>query len=116
MIGCLRTCVGKQPIIALYFDAEPVLKFYNLEARPIKQAMHRVPVHMQDEVDRQRELMLEHIIQPYASPWPCNIVLVKKDRSRHFCIDFSCRIDQDTYLLLKINRSLNQLVGSKWCS
>ena len=33
MIGCLRTRVRKQPIIALYFDSELVLKFYNLEAR-----------------------------------------------------------------------------------
>ena len=33
MIGYLRTRVRKQPIIALYFDSETVLKFYNLEAR-----------------------------------------------------------------------------------
>ena len=33
MIGCLRTRVGKQPIIALYFESENELKFYNLEAR-----------------------------------------------------------------------------------
>ena len=33
MIGCLRTCVRKQPIIALCFKSETVLKFYNLEAR-----------------------------------------------------------------------------------
>ena len=33
MIGCLRTRVRKQPIIALYFESETVLKFYNLEAR-----------------------------------------------------------------------------------
>ena len=32
MIGCLRTRVRKQPIIALYFEFETVLKFYNLEA------------------------------------------------------------------------------------
>ena len=32
MIGCLRTRVRKQPIIALYFEPEIVLKFYNLEA------------------------------------------------------------------------------------
>ena len=31
MIGCLRTRVRKQPIIALYFEFEIVLKFYNLE-------------------------------------------------------------------------------------
>ena len=33
MIGCLRTRVRKQPIIALYFESDTVLKFYNLEAR-----------------------------------------------------------------------------------
>ena len=32
MIGCLRTRVRKQPIIALYFESELILKFYNLEA------------------------------------------------------------------------------------
>ena len=32
MIGCLRTRVRKQPIIALYFESETVLQFYNLEA------------------------------------------------------------------------------------
>ena len=32
MIGCLRTRVRKQPIFALYFEFETVLKFYNLEA------------------------------------------------------------------------------------
>ena len=33
MIGCLRTRVHKQPIIALYFESENELKFYNLKAR-----------------------------------------------------------------------------------
>ena len=32
MIGCLRTRVRKQPIIALYFEFEDELKFYNLNA------------------------------------------------------------------------------------
>ena len=32
MIGCLRTRVRKQPIIALYFESETVLRFFNLEA------------------------------------------------------------------------------------
>ena len=36
MIGCLGTSVRKQPIIALYFESETVLKFYNLEARTNK--------------------------------------------------------------------------------
>ena len=34
MIGCLRTRVRKQPIIALYFESETVLKFYNLGTWP----------------------------------------------------------------------------------
>ena len=33
MIGCLRTRVRNQPIIALYFESENELKLYNLEAR-----------------------------------------------------------------------------------
>ena len=33
MIGCLRTRVRKQPIIALYFESENELKIYNFEAR-----------------------------------------------------------------------------------
>ena len=32
MIGCVRTRVRKQPIIALYFESAIGLKFYNLEA------------------------------------------------------------------------------------
>ena len=32
MIGCLRAPVHKQPIIALYFESENEVKFYNLEA------------------------------------------------------------------------------------
>ena len=39
MIGCLRTRVRKQPIIALHFESENVLKFYYLEAR-FKKKIH----------------------------------------------------------------------------
>ena len=35
MIGCLRTRIRKQPIIALYFESETVLKCYNIEARAV---------------------------------------------------------------------------------
>ena len=36
MICYLRTHVCKQPIIALYFELETVLKFYNLDASPLE--------------------------------------------------------------------------------
>ena len=32
MVGCLRTRVRKHPIIALYFELETVLKFYDIGA------------------------------------------------------------------------------------
>ena len=41
MIGCLRTRVRKQPIIALYFESENVLRFYNLEARWKQTLQHK---------------------------------------------------------------------------
>ena len=89
--------------------------------RPIKQAMHRVPVHMQDELDRHIDLMLDNdIIQPLASPWASAIVLVKKkDGSRRFCIDYRCLNDvtvKDAYPLPRIDEFLDQLAGSKWFS
>ena len=43
MIGCLRTRVRNQPIIALYFESENELKFYNLEATGISETMLILP-------------------------------------------------------------------------
>ena len=89
--------------------------------RPIKQAMRRAPVHMQDVVDRQIDLMLEHdIIQFSASPWASATVLVKKkDGSKRFCIDYRHLNDvtvKDGYPLMRTDESLDQLAGSRWFS
>ena len=55
MIGCLRTRVRKQPIIALYFEFESEIKFYNLEAR---------------QVAKTQTLMMDNVIKyHYASLW-----------------------------------------------
>ena len=41
MLGCMRTRVRKQPIIALYFEFENVLKIYNLKTwNQYKQVPH----------------------------------------------------------------------------
>ena len=37
MIGCLRTLVRNQPIIALYFESENEFKFHSLEVRMFHQ-------------------------------------------------------------------------------
>ena len=56
------------------------------DAVPIKQPMRSVPVHLQEEVNKQLDMMLENdIIQPSTSPWASGIVLVKKkDGTKQF--------------------------------
>ena len=43
---CLRTRVGKQPIIALYSESETVRKFYNLEAWFVSSVSPTVFIHV----------------------------------------------------------------------
>ena len=91
------------------------------EARPIKQPMRRIPVHLRDEVDQQIDRMLEeNIIQPSTSPWASGIVIVKKkDGTSRFCVDYRRLNDvtiKDAYPLPRIDESLDQLAGSKWFS
>ena len=40
-------CVRKQPIIALYYESETVLKFYNLEASKWSNSEKSVHIHIQ---------------------------------------------------------------------
>ena len=55
-------------------------------AQPIKQPSRRLPVHMNEEADKQIEDMLKkEVIQPSSSPWATCIVMVqKKDGSKRF--------------------------------
>jgi len=60
--------------------------------------------------------MLEHgIIEPAASPWASNVVLVKKkDGMLRFCIDYrklNSVTYKDSYLLRLIDNCLNALSG-----
>ena len=65
--------------------------------------------------------MLEYgIIEPAASPWASNVVLVKKkDGSLRFCVDYR-RLNsityKDSYPLPLIDNCLNALSGSSWYS
>jgi len=61
--------------------------------------------------------MLEHdVIEPAASPWCSNVVVVKKkDGTMRFCIDYRRTnelIRKDKFLLPKIGRCLDRLGGS----
>ena len=60
------------------------------------------------------------IIEPAASPWASNVVLVrKKDNSLRFCIDYrqlNSVTVQDSYPIPLIDNCLNALQGSSWFS
>lgn len=91
------------------------------DARPIKQPLRRVPVHMQEEVEKQIDQMLsDGVIQPSSSPWASGIVLVrKKDGTRRFCVDYRRLNDvtiKDAYPLPRVDESLEQLAGPSWFS
>ena len=55
--------------------------------RPIRQPLRRHPLQHLEAIDRKVEEMHRHnIIEPAASPWASNVVLVeKKDGSLGFC-------------------------------
>ena len=65
--------------------------------------------------------MLKHgIIEPAASPWASNVVLVKKkDGTLRFCVDYR-RLNavtyKDSYPLPLTDNCLNALSGSSWYS
>ena len=59
--------------------------------RPTRQALRRHPRAHLHEIDRQvDELQQNDFIEPAASPWASNVVLVKKkDDSYRLCVDYS---------------------------
>ena len=89
--------------------------------RPVRQQLRRHPITHLDVIDHQVNEMLEHdIIEPAASPWASNVVLVrKKDGSYRFCVDYR-RVNavtyQDAYPLPHIDTCLNSLSGAGYFS
>jgi len=82
--------------------------------RSIRQALRRHPCKYLDGIDEQLEEVKAHgIIEPAASPWASNVVLVrKKDNSLRFCIDYRQpkRITvQDSYPIPLMDNCLNAL-------
>ena len=88
---------------------------------PIRQPLRRHPFKYLGIIDNHVEEMKKHgIIEPAASPWASNVVLVKKkDNSLRFCIDYrqlNRVTTQDSYPLPLIDNCLNALQGSVWFS
>ncbi len=88
---------------------------------PIRQSVWRMPQLRCQEAKKLLDDMLgRSVIQPSSSPWASPVVLVlKKDGSLHFCIDYrkvNSVTRKDAYPLPRVDDTLDILAGSKWFS
>ena len=105
--------IGRTDLVEYHIDTG--------DNRPIRQPLRRHPFQHLEWIDKEVEEMRKYgIIEPAASPWASNVVLVKKkDGTLRFCIDYR-RLNsvtrQDSYPLPLINNCLNALSKSSWYS
>ena len=87
-----------------------------VDDKPLKEWFWRIPPYMVDEALAHVKEMLEAgAICPSQSPW-CNawVLVHKKDRGLHFCIDFhklNARTKKNSSLLPWIQEAIESLVG-----
>ena len=85
-------------------------------SEPFKERFRHIPPPLLEEVHTSLRDMLEAAaIHPSQSPWCKVVVLVqKKDRTLHFCVDFRCLNTwmKDSYPLLHIQEALESMAGS----
>ena len=89
--------------------------------RPIRRRLCCHPVAQLETIDKQvDELMRHYLVEPAASPWASNVVLVrKKDSSHRLCVDYRVLNSvtyQDTYPLPHIDTCLGLMDGAVWFS
>ena len=89
--------------------------------RPVRQQLRRHPQAHLQFIDEEVKRMLDHdIIEPSASPWSANVVLVtKKTGKLRFCIDFrklNSLTYRDAYPIPKIDSCLDMLGGAQFFS
>ena len=89
-----------------------------IDDEPFKEWFWRIPLPMVEEVQTHlKKMLIVGTIHPSQSPW-CNAVLLvhKKDRGLHFCIDF-CKLNgrtkKDSYPLLQIQEAIESLLGAE---
>ena len=101
MIGCLQTRVCKQPITALYFESETVLKLYNLKAWMLSAIATKLPHRFQIIVLHLLEKQLQQKQQPFETLRNCasSSLLTVPDIMLSYVTYSNCRIR-----VLKIDR------------
>jgi len=91
------------------------------DRQPIRQPLRRHPVVHLEIIDQKVTDMLQHdIIEPAASPWVSNVVLVRKKNGVYrFCVDYrgvNSVTYQDSYPLPHTEACLNSLDSATWFS
>ena len=91
------------------------------DAKPIKQRPRRIPLKLREEVEKQKDKMLQDgIIEPSSSPWCSPIVLArKKDGSFRFCVDLRAvnSVTQNLpHPLPRIDDALDSLTEARYFS
>ncbi|KAK3726560.1 hypothetical protein QZH41_001964 [Actinostola sp. cb2023] len=85
------------------------------DTRPIKQPARRLPIHRRTEAEQHVQQMLKDgIVEPSSSAWASPIVLVKKDGSTRFCVDYRKLNDatiKDSYPLPVADSCFDTLAG-----
>ena len=90
------------------------------EATPVRLPARRLPFQQRREVHELLDKMLKRdVIEEAHGPWSSPIVLVKKDGSTRFCVDFR-KINnftkKDAHPLPRIDDTLDTLGEAKWFS
>ncbi|XP_029919926.1 uncharacterized protein LOC115368085 [Myripristis murdjan] len=91
------------------------------DSTPIRQRMYRIPERMVPVLMEEIEVMLElGVIEPSTSEWSNPVVLViKKDGSIRFCIDFrkvNAQSDFDAYPLPRLDDLIEQVGQARFIS
>ena len=124
-----KTCFPPTPILCRHHcklhcrpqkDGPIATQHSHGDAAPVRQPVHQVPPQRKEEVCKLLNEMLERgVVEPSTSPWASPIVLIRKDGSTRFCIDYRKLNDmtqKDAYPLPRINATLDTLHGSQWFS
>ena len=91
------------------------------DSRPIRQGLRRHPAAHLDIIDQQVDEMMRHdLVEPAASPWSSNVVMVrKKNGSFRLCVDYRALNSvtyKDTYPLPHVDTCLGSMNGATWFS